>query len=912
MGILSYLVAHFRQIPVAQRPEHLLLLPTKNLLEQFQFRLTKACGTTLLPYCYTLATFIQDYGQIYISPLPGAGRLALLHQITAGKSFAHFAPGSEKALLSLWDDFVLAGHIGSAEEMLSGSFLSRIRKKLAPTLTRSATYQSYMADYLEEFNEIFCHYLTLLAAKNLHDPQLISRRQIQRTISQLPMITSRLQCSVADLYDAPPVQMDLLRHLAKAGARFLFSGYRFTDRGMLPQLMSHLKSEQIIWCSPPAKRLLQRAASPQQPSSKEPPTDPIVGRVFPSIAAECSYVIHRALALVSSGMPPEEITIVIADQHHYKEIFYSLLHALPTDRLPMEIFSFNLKRQISATAMTIFIEALLRLAGGAPLSTQLLLEVIESPYFALFFPNRESGGETIETGKKLLRQELADQTITTINDLDILGKREKDPQLQQGITALKAAQSVFPPRASLAHYVKTITDLIDQSTGLLSNLYENAGREQLATIAADLQQLGIETIHTPASFHAFFRTIMAEEETGLDYDYLSGIQVLDPRDAKGIATQALFLIGNSSRSFLGRHRHRCRFTGRQQDMLSFVSPAQEEILQRFTVFSLANNCRQTWLTRALEIDGRIKEASIFVKELTWAGMETLMPDVELVWRTGRSERSAGKTKITADSTNLIPIKQLPKRLSGHQATSLFQCPARYLFDGLKLNAPTLRDQRLDPLGEGAILHRITEELGKCSPQPATKAAILARIRDISQAMEITWEERMLFSFLEKSGAWDRLADFLLASGSCLAVEEWVAADLSVLAGQPLQGVGKIDRRDHGPGGVRLVDYKRNQIPSAKAVTSFADVQLLFYALLKSLQGETIDRVAYYSIRKRRANCTEVEAAPLLSAFSTILKQQLDGIPAAGGYRKNISRTCVRCPYQEICLDETQLRLFNEN
>ncbi|MEA3240041.1 MAG: PD-(D/E)XK nuclease family protein, partial [Pseudomonadota bacterium] len=140
--------------------------------------------------------------------------------------------------------------------------------------------------------------------------------------------------------------------------------------------------------------------------------------------------------------------------------------------------------------------------------------------------------------------------------------------------------------------------------------------------------------------------------------------------------------------------------------------------------------------------------------------------------------------------------------------------------------------------------------------------------------------------------------------------EWVAADLEPVTGLPIQGVGKIDRRDRGTAGERLVDYKRSKIPAKKAVTSFADVQLLFYALLKTMNGEKVDTITYYSIRQRQRNCSEAEVEPLLATFSEILKQQLHGILSGGGYRKIIARHCDRCPYREICLDESQLRSIN--
>jgi len=920
MGIISYLVKFFQLIPVAERPGYLLLLPTKNLIEQFQYQLTKAGGTTLLPYGYTLSTFIQDYGQVYTRPISNAARRAIMHRALSSKKFTHFASGSEATLFSLWEDFVFTGRIAATAELHSGKFLEEILSCLAPTINRSSTYQQFMESYLGEFNEIFGIYLELLAKLNLEDPLLISRRQITNTISHLPEIAKRFQLLVADLYDAPPIQLQLLEALAKSGATFIFSGYHFSAHQRWPELIKNLPQEQITWCSPPAKEILRRAAAPdRQKLPPLPASEPVAARIFPSVAAECRYVIYQALALVCEGIKAEEIAIVVTDQRHYREILYSLIHALPADRMPVDIFSFNLKRQIDQSALAIFIETLIRLAGSAPLSTQLLLETVESPFFSHFFLHHpESGNLSSDKNERAekailtnLRQELSNQVITSAETLKIMAKRSVDHGLREGIEALIAASKYFPPQASLSRYLKIVAELIEQSTGIIGDLYENTVRDHLATVVEELRQLGLNIAFQPASFHAFFRATIANEETGLNYDYLSGIQILDPRDAKGISTRALFLSGNSSGSFLGQgHQNRC-FSPGQQELLGLTTPNRQEILQRFTVYSLINNCERVWCTRALEIENRTREANIFFKELLWAGLEPHMPTVEIVWidqKTG--EKPAEENQ--PEEVPLLPIKKLPQRLSGHQATHLLQCPARYLFEALRLQAPEMREERLDPLGEGAILHQVTEILGKSLPKAKDKNEILTKIREISHTMEITWEERMLFSFLNHSGCWERLADFLLEGDSeTLAVEEWIEADLEPVTGLPIQGVGKIDRRDRGTAGERLVDYKRSKIPSKKAVTSFADVQLLFYALLKSLNGEKVDKIAYYSIRQRQRNCSEAEVEPLLATFSEILRQQLHGITASGGYQKIIARHCDRCPYKEICLNESQLRSMTQ-
>jgi len=143
---------------------------------------------------------------------------------------------------------------------------------------------------------------------------------------------------------------------------------------------------------------------------------------------------------------------------------------------------------------------------AAPLSTQLLLEAIESPFFSRFFldnpaaDKNESAERTIVTN---LRQELTDQVITTTETLTIMAKRASEPGLQQGIKALIAAGSYFPTQALLSDYLEIIAGLIEQSTDMIGDLYENTVHDHLVTVLDELKQLQLNISFQPASFHAF-------------------------------------------------------------------------------------------------------------------------------------------------------------------------------------------------------------------------------------------------------------------------------------------------------------------------------------------------------------------------------------------------------------------------
>jgi RecB family exonuclease len=938
-GIVARLTAEFCRLPPAKRPRHIVLLPTKNLVERFHYRLTRDCGTTLLPATHTISTFIATFGQVYSRAAGGALRRLLFQQAVAAAARTHFAPGSETELLHLWDDLTAAGFLD--QSTFDGPGLAaRLTARLAPTWTRSAAYAEYLGAGIEEMAAIFARYRELLAARRLEDPHLLARCQLDGAIANLPRLARRYAFIVADIHDAPPVQLRLLATLAGLNARFLFSGFHFRDHRRLPPFIAALPPDQVEWCSPPPPLLLECAAGhtpttapvhvEQAPAiiqehtgtrkigagdnsgDNGKPTDTIIGLTYPTLTAECRAAVYRALELVDSGVEPADIAIVVGDLHRCRELLYSMVTTLPASRRPLDQFAFNLKRSLRPSGVCRFFEALIRWCGAAPVSAALVLELTESPLFATLFLSGPKANHPLSL--TALRRLVNGRVITALDDLEQLAARRSEDPLQPALAALWAAARALPAAASAADYARRLAEMLAAAGDTAAGPFEHAAREHLAGLLAELaQDAAADTAAANidlAALHHLFTALTAAEETGLNYDYLSGIQVLDLRDAKGITCRHLLLIGNHEGSFLGRPPKESFFTPTQRHLLGIPTPAHEEILQRYTVYSLLAGCRETWLTHAREVGDRQLGANIFFCELEHAGMPTLL---------GPHPTIAGRPPVSAPPPLPAPgsdpgrlmITMPPTRLGGHQANHLFTCPARCAFELLDLPQLELPEEGLEPLGEGQLAHRICEQLGRELPGPADPPALAAALRAIIARLPRTAEIHFLLTELDCRGAWDQLAACLGKDNSrCEAVEEWVEADISALVGRPLVGVGKIDRRDLAAGTRRLIDFKRKTIPGKKALEELREVQLLFYALLLAEKGTRVDTIVYHAIMPPATGSGNTSAAidPLLPRFIDRLRLILDDI-AQGGYPRQPSRDCGLCPYAEICLTEAELETW---
>lgn len=990
-GIVARLAAEFCRLPPAERPRRLVLLPTKNLVERFHYRLTRDCGTTLLPTTHTISTFIDTFGQAYGRPATAAVRRLLLQQAVAATGGTHFTAGSEAGLLHLWDDLAAAGILDPSP--LDGpGFAARLGELLAPTFSRSPAYAEYLGTGLDEMGDIFFRYRELLAARHLEDPRLLARRQLDGAIANLPRLARRYAFIVADIHDAPPVQLRLLATLAGLNARFLFSGFHFRDQRRRPPFIASLPPDRVEWCSPPPPLLLERAAGQtpvaapvhveqtpaiiqEHPGTRKiaaargytagddadgisgngdyidggisgdrddlpgggngdhvggggtnndyvdptgdisggsgKPVTTVIGLTFPTLAAECRAAVYRALELVDAGVEPADIAIVAGDLHRCRELLYSMVTTLPATRRPLDQFAFNLKRALRPSGACRFVEALIRWCGAAPVSAVLVLELTESPLFAaLFLPGPP---ENRPPALGALRRLVSGRIVTSMDDLERLAARRPAESLPPVLVALRAATETLPASATPADYARRLAALLTAAGDTAAGPFEYAAREHLAGLLGELA--APDNTAAPidlAGLHRLFTGLTAAEETGLNYDYLSGIQVIDLRDAKGITCRHLLLIGNHEGSFLGRPPTESFFTPAQRHLLGIPTTAHEEVLQRYTVYSLLAGCDEAWLTRAIEVGDRQLGANIFFRELMHAGMPTFSgPPTAIAGTFPATVPSLPRPEPDTDSRRL-PLAIPPARLSGHQANHLFTCPARCAYDLLELPVLELREEGLDPLEEGQLAHRICEQLGRELPGPADPPALATALRAIVDRLPRTAEIHFFLTELDCRGVWNDIATWLGEAGTrCEAVEEDVETDITPLVGRPLIGRGRIDRRDTAAGHRRLIDFKRKNIPGNKMLEELRDVQLLFYALLLATQDTRVDTIIYRAFMPPATGPTVTATAidTLLPRFTARLRMILDDIAGSGGYPRQPSKDCGLCPYAEICLTEAELETW---
>jgi len=120
----------------------------------------------------------------------------------------------------------------------------------------------------------------------------------------------------------------------------------------------------------------------------------------------------------------------------------------------------------------------------------------------------------------------------------------------------------------------------------------------------------------------------------------------------------------------------------------------------------------------------------------------------------------------------------------------------------------------------------------------------------------------------------------------------------------LQIEGRIDRIDHGPEGLEVLDYKSGSYPlyTVKTVENATDFQLEFYALLAGQLGE-VAYSGYYDL-----NSGEIVRDPLQARKRELLDEHLAALYGTKRFSFDMTETlstCRFCDYAHLCGREMQ-------
>lgn len=240
------------------------------------------------------------------------------------------------------------------------------------------------------------------------------------------------------------------------------------------------------------------------------------------------------------------------------------------------------------------------------------------------------------------------------------------------------------------------------------------------------------------------------------------------------------------------------------------------------------------------------------------------------------------------------------RLSPSQAMLYDECPRRYVLDR-RLRAV---DAESPYLTFGSIIHRVLE-LAECGALAAGRPHA-----DLDQAivhLEAIWEEEADFGTQEMNRAWYRRAEQLLAEiyGNWPGGDDPPVAlelDMSASIGG-VDWVGRADRIDRAPGGVKVVDYKTSKsAPTLKEAGT--SLQLGFYLIAAaehpalSQVGPPVGAELWYPLARGNRKTFSFDMTRLESVRQTL--EDVAHHIQAEDWRPRVGKHCDRCAFRRVC------------
>jgi ATP-dependent helicase/nuclease subunit B len=249
---------------------------------------------------------------------------------------------------------------------------------------------------------------------------------------------------------------------------------------------------------------------------------------------------------------------------------------------------------------------------------------------------------------------------------------------------------------------------------------------------------------------------------------------------------------------------------------------------------------------------RISEASVTAgRYVAWANARHASD--------GYAPEPAAMPKPTRD--------QRPRRLKVTSIEKLFSDPYA-VYAEYVLGLSPLKD--IDAVPEasdfGSLTHKAAERLSKHWDEhnrPATQAELetiaQASLRELSERpnIDIFWRKRLLngLRFVDNQEAARRVH---LTSVAC---EDTIEGALALAQGESMTLQGRIDRVETYASGKRIIDHKTGSIPTEKDICSGKAPQLLAYAIVMQLHGESVEAVEYWALPKRGDVGTLLSVAP---------------------------------------------------
>jgi len=284
-------------------------------------------------------------------------------------------------------------------------------------------------------------------------------------------------------------------------------------------------------------------------------------------------------------------------------------------------------------------------------------------------------------------------------------------------------------------------------------------------------------------------------------------------------------------------------------------------------------------------------------------------------------------KVRARPEELDPRLNPEVVLSARRLESLGACPLRYFYRYVLRVRPPEEvkrepDRWLDPLHRGNLLHQVFEEVMRDFPdgsQEDAEEAVLERGMEVlrRRAGELR-EERPAPSNAVYRRELAALGGDLRSFASAVAEDgaPWVALELAfgrdesdpveiALPGGLIRLMGKIDRIDRLPGGLRIVDYKTGGAygfgPKEGPYNGGRRLQHVLYSeAVERLRDEEVERFEYHFPTPRGLNRVESFEREDLRQGLGLLERLMELAGAGNFLPTNEADDCRLCDFAPVC------------
>jgi CRISPR/Cas system-associated exonuclease Cas4 (RecB family) len=352
--------------------------------------------------------------------------------------------------------------------------------------------------------------------------------------------------------------------------------------------------------------------------------------------------------------------------------------------------------------------------------------------------------------------------------------------------------------------------------------------------------------------------------------------------------------------------------------LGLITPGHLESLEEPNFFSLILSPRRVILTRCPHSLREEAAESRFLTRLRLAGEKYRDPvavatAADCRYREYRAGEDVSPLPEIVPSRGFFP-GTIPEdlTLSATSTEMLLNCPVRFFFHLLGLDAPGAVREDLDPRSQGILLHSLAAACWEL-PSGEDGSSLEERLielggREIPSGPAFT-ELRLRL----ECGGWKRFARRVTEMLADWTPREWEEAVSEIFpwGKRRLRLHGRIDFIGTGAGGRIVVDFKRSGLPQKADVRKLNKPQLPFYSLCLKLRDIRVSHLGYCSFLTSKKGYLEMKEDGLIQRLIARIKAELSRAEEGGGYScRPDEKYCRYCPYRGVCRFE-ELRAREE-